>query len=123
MTNSRTLVLVLDSADPEKLAQFYAALLGAEIQVDPDLAHLHVVGPHGGTHLMVRRSEGMIPQVWSHSADTAQSQVRLSVPADQLDAVEREIVGLGGHPLDIETEADHLTFADPDGHSFALVAQ
>lgn len=122
MTNSRALVLVLESGEPEKLAQFYSRLLRAEVQVEPDLAHLRVHGPNG-THLMIRRNEGMIPTVWPQSSVTHQGQVRLSVPAGELDEVEREIVSLGGQPLDIESEDDTLTFADPDGHPFALVTE
>lgn len=122
MTNARELVLVLESGEPERLAQFYSQLLDAEVQVEPDLAHLRVQGPHG-THLMIRRNEGMVPTVWPQSSVTSQGQVRLSVPAGELDEVERRIVGLGGQPLDIESEDDNLTFADPDGHPFALVAE
>ncbi|MBU7596671.1 VOC family protein [Streptomyces sp. P38-E01] len=118
MTDSRALLLVLDSREPEQLAQFYAALLGgAEIQVQPDLTHLRVVQPQG-VQLLIRRNEQMVPPVWPQTGATG-PEVRLAV-AD-VDAAEREIISLGGQPLDIESEDSTRTFADPEGHPFALV--
>lgn len=122
MANDRALVLVLDSAEPEKLADFYGQLLGGETRVEPDLAHLSIVGPHG-VLLMIRRNEGMVPPVWPQTGLAQQAEMRLNVPAENLDAVEREIVSLGGQPLDIEGgdgSQELRTFADPEGHAFAL---
>ncbi|GAB3644319.1 VOC family protein [Streptomyces sparsus] len=121
MADHRAIVLVLDSAEPEKLADFYAQLLGGEIQVERDLEHLTVSGPHG-PYLQIRRNENMVAPVWPQSGITQQAYVRVLVPAEQADQVEREVIGLGGSPLDIEEHgsADVHTFADPSGHPFTL---
>lgn len=124
MPNSRAFALVLDSSQPEKLAEFYSQLLRAEIQVESDLTHLSIVGPHG-PQLIIRKSEGMVASVWPQNGAAQDVRIRLIVAEDGLDEVEREIIGLGGHPLDLvdgEGARDTHTFADPDGHPFALVA-
>ncbi|MDK1472659.1 VOC family protein [Streptomyces sp. 549] len=122
MANQRAIVLVLDSSEPEKLADFYAQLLGGEIQVETDLEHLTVSGP-GGPYLQVRRNENMVPPVWPQAGITQQTYVRLLVAADEVDQAEREIIGLGGQPLDVDENGstrDVRAFADPSGHPFTL---
>lgn len=123
MPNSKAFVMVLDSAEPEKLADFYSRLLSAEVQVGADLAHLTIVGAQG-IQLVIRRHEGMVPPVWPQSGASQEVRMRLLVDETALDETEREIISLGGQPLDIvdgEGLHDARTFADPDGHPFALL--
>lgn len=124
MPNTRAFALVLDSSEPEKLAEFYSRLLDAEVRVETDLTHLSVIGP-SGPQLVIRRNESMVAPVWPQHGAAQEVRLRLIVSVDEVDAVEREVIGLGGHPLDLvdsEGARDTRTFVDPSGHPFALVA-
>ncbi|MET9378597.1 VOC family protein [Streptomyces sp. NPDC003035] len=127
MTVPKSIALVLDSTDPEPLARFYAALLGATVEPDgsdPDL--LLVSGP-SGVALGVRRDLGQAPPSWPRPEDSQQAHLRILVPPHALDEAEREAVSLGARPVaavrdgtrtDLRTDLRRYT--DPAGHSFVL---
>ncbi|MFG2630266.1 VOC family protein [Streptomyces sp. NPDC048473] len=122
MTVAKTSVLVLDCAEPETLAEFYASLLDAEIQVvsDPDLVEL--VG-HNGVHLAIRRDHGYAPPSWPRPDDAQQAHLRILVAHGDLDEAEREAVSLGAMPMDAKAGGGLRgvrIYADPAGHSFSL---
>ncbi|MEV7723472.1 VOC family protein [Streptomyces sp. NPDC087917] len=123
MTVKKTSVLVLDCAEPQALAHFYAELLGADVKVsqDPDL--VEVVGG-SGVHLAVRRDHGYAPPSWPRPEDSQQAHLRILVHAEDLDEAEREAVSLGARPMATDTEGprDTRLLSDPAGHSFTLAA-
>ncbi|MGW0123027.1 VOC family protein [Streptomyces sp. NPDC003327] len=129
MTVPKTSVLVLDSTDPEPLARFYAALLGAAVEPaagDHDL--LLVTGP-AGVLLGIRRDPGHAPPSWPRPEDSQQAHLHVFVDAHALDEAEREAVSLGARPVTAErdgTRHDRRTdvrrYMDPAGHSFVLTA-
>lgn len=99
MTVQKTSVLVLDAAEPMELAEFYAGLLGAEVRVGSDPDFVEVTG-HSGVHLAMRRDHGYAPPSWPRPEDSQQAHLRILVARDDLDAAEREAVGLGARPVD-----------------------
>ncbi|MFJ8660111.1 VOC family protein [Streptomyces sp. NPDC093795] len=127
MTVPKSLVLVLDSTDPEPLARFYAALLDATVEPhggDPDL--LLVSGPSGAM-LGIRRDLGQAPPSWPRPEDAQQAHLEILVAPDALDEAEREAVSLGARPVAAVrdgTRTDRRTdlrrYTDPAGHSFVL---
>ncbi|MFF4368356.1 VOC family protein [Streptomyces sp. NPDC001594] len=129
MTVPKTSVLVLDCAEPEALARFYASLLDARTapaEGDPDL--LLVAGPTG-TVLGIRRDPDRIPPSWPLPEGPEQPHLRILVTPDALDEAEREAVALGARPLTVESDATgpdgrttHRRYADPAGHAFVLAA-
>ncbi|KJY34461.1 VOC family protein [Streptomyces katrae] len=129
MTVPKTSVLVLDCAEPEALAGFYASLLGARTapaEGDPDL--LLVAGPSGAL-LGIRRDPDRVPPSWPLPDGPEQPHLRILVTPDALDEAEREAVALGARPLAAETTAadpasrtTHRRYADPAGHAFVLAA-
>ncbi|KOU42671.1 extradiol dioxygenase [Streptomyces sp. WM4235] len=124
MTVKKTSVLVLDCAEPEGLAHFYADLLGAEVRAGVGLDMVEVVGGPG-VHLAIRRDLGHAPPSWPHPEDSQQAHLRIQVAAEDLDEAEREAVSLGARPLDVDVEdgpRDARLFSDPAGHSFTLAA-
>lgn len=68
MTVAKASVLVLDCAEPEALAEFYASLLDAKIQVVSDPDSVELVG-HNGIHVAIRREHGYAPPSWPRPQD------------------------------------------------------
>ncbi|MCX5231390.1 VOC family protein [Streptomyces sp. NPDC006553] len=123
----KTSVLVLDSTDPEPLARFYAALLGATVQPAGDDHDLLLVSGHAGVVLGIRRDLGQAPPSWPRPEDSQQAHLQIFVAPDALDEAEREVVSLGARPIAAEregTRSDRRTdvrrYTDPGGHAFVL---
>lgn len=130
MTVLKTSVLVLDCAEPEPLAGFYAELLGAVAGPAPGDGELILVtGASGVVLLGVRRDPNHVPPSWPAPEDSQQAHLRILVAAEALDEAEREAVGLGARPLAAEEDGSRLDnrttlrrFSDPAGHAFVLAA-
>ncbi|MEU7280005.1 VOC family protein [Streptomyces sp. NPDC045431] len=125
MTVSKTSVLVLDSAEPEALAEFYASLLGGHAQrgTDPDFIE---VLDHDGVRLAVRRDHGYAPPSWPRPDDAQQAHLHILVAQEDMDEAEREAVSLGARPVETRDNSgprDVRTYSDPAGHSFVLAAR
>ncbi|CAL9657089.1 hypothetical protein SUDANB15_06813 [Streptomyces sp. enrichment culture] len=112
-------VVVLDCAEPEKLAGFYKELLAAE-EVDAHANRVEVRAADG-FRLALRRDVNATPPSWPRPENSL--QVHLEFVVDDLDAVERRIVGLGGRPVetgDASGRTEERGYADPAGHSFTV---
>ncbi|MFV0131345.1 VOC family protein [Streptomyces sp. HMX112] len=125
MTVPKTSVLVLDSAEPEDLADFYAELLDARARRGTDPDFIEVVGQNG-VCLAIRRDHGYAPPSWPRPDDSQQAHVLILVAQDDMDEAEREAVSLGARPVETRDNSgprDIRTYADPAGHSFTLAAR
>ncbi|MCX5400440.1 VOC family protein [Streptomyces sp. NBC_00102] len=124
MAVNKSLVLVLDCADPMELAEFYARLLGAESRPGQGNDFVEVVG-ESGVHLAIRRDLGYAPPSWPRPDDSQQAHVLIRVERVDMDAAEREAIGLGATPVEARNNGglhDTRHYADPAGHGFALTA-
>ncbi|MCQ8831030.1 VOC family protein [Streptomyces malaysiensis] len=113
-------VLALDCADPEELAEFYARVLGAEIQPMTTPDRIEIAAP-GGSRMAFLRDHGFAPPSWPRPDDSQQAHLDLLV--DDIDAAERQVVDLGARPLDTKHNGglrDTRIYSDPAGHPFAL---
>lgn len=112
-------VVVLDCAEPEKLAAFYAELLdGEETRATPNL--VEITGA-AGTKLGFRRDANATPPSWPRPENSL--QVHLDFLVEDLDEAELRVIGLGGRALETrDTSGPHQErgYADPSGHSFTL---
>ncbi|MGV9889304.1 VOC family protein [Streptomyces sp. NPDC003395] len=111
-------VVVLDCAEPEKLAEFYTALLDAE-QVEATANRVEIRG--ADTRLAFRRDMNATPPSWPRPENSL--QLHLDFLVEDLDEAERRIVGLGGRPLETKDASgryEERGYADPAGHSFTL---
>lgn len=112
-------VVVLDCAEPEKLAAFYRELLeGEETQTTAN--RVEILGAEG-TRLAFRRDVNATPPSWPRPENSFQAHLDFVV--DDLDEVERKVVGLGGRPLETRDASgpfEERGYADPAGHSFTL---
>jgi catechol-2,3-dioxygenase len=112
-------VVVLDCAEPEKLAVFYKELLEAE-ETDATANRVEIRAADG-FRLALRRDVNATPPSWPRPENSLQAHLEFVV--DDLDAVERRVVGLGGRPMDAKDAPGPLEergYADPAGHSFVL---
>lgn len=112
-------VVVLDCAEPEKLAEFYKGLLGAE-ETDATANRIEIEGA-GGFRMAFRRDTNATPPSWPRPENSLQAHLDFVV--DDLDEAERGIVGLGGRPVEAKDPAgphEERGFSDPAGHSFTV---
>lgn len=112
-------VVVLDCAEPEKLAEFYKELLGAE-EADAHANRVEIRAADG-FRLALRRDANATAPSWPRPENSLQAHLEFVV--DDLDAVERLIVGLGGRPMETGAPfgpAEERGYADPAGHSFTV---
>ncbi|GGV64372.1 extradiol dioxygenase [Streptomyces griseoloalbus] len=112
-------VVVLDCAEPEKLAEFYRELLEAE-QVDANANRVEIRAADG-FRLALRRDVNATAPSWPRPENSLQAHLEFVV--HDVDAVERRIVGLGGRPMesgDASGPTEERGYADPAGHSFTV---
>ncbi|MEU6776026.1 VOC family protein [Streptomyces sp. NPDC046759] len=112
-------VVVLDCAEPEKLAEFYRELLDGE-QTDAS-ANLVEIRGADGVRLAFRRDVNATPPSWPRPENSLQAHLDFLV--EDLDEAERRVVALGGRPIATRDAAgpyEERGYADPAGHSFTL---
>ncbi|MEW2167760.1 VOC family protein [Streptomyces sp. NPDC007084] len=112
-------VVVLDCAEPEQLAAFYKDLLDAE-ETDASGNRVEIKGADG-MRMAFRRDVNATPPSWPRPENSFQAHLDFHV--EDLDEVERKVVGLGGRPLetkDMSGPYEERGYADPAGHSFTL---
>ncbi|MFG3200591.1 VOC family protein [Streptomyces sp. NPDC048192] len=112
-------VVVLDCAEPEKLAEFYRQLLEGE--QSHASANLVEVRGADGIRMAFRRDVNATPPSWPRPENSL--QVHLDFLVEDLDEAERRVVELGGRPLDTKDAPgpyEERGYADPAGHSFTL---
>jgi catechol 2,3-dioxygenase-like lactoylglutathione lyase family enzyme len=114
---ARLQVVAIDCADPDALAAFYSAVLGASIEsTEDDWVQLT---PAGATALAFQRVDDYRPPEWP-GAEHPQ-QLHLDLEVDDLDAGEAAVVALGARKHDVQPGETFRVFLDPAGHPFCLV--
>ncbi|MFL4904565.1 VOC family protein [Streptomyces sp. MMS24-I2-30] len=115
--------VVLDCADPVRLAEFYAAIVGGVPRVEDE--DWVVLEAPGAPRIAFNREPEYQPPAWPREGGNAQ-QVHLDLDAGrtwaEVDAAHAKVLELGARPLDLadrETK-DFLVYADPAGHPFCL---
>ncbi|WP_128374605.1 VOC family protein [Streptomyces cavernae] len=114
-----TAVVVLDCAEPERLAGFYKELLETD-ETEATANRVEIKGDDG-TRLAFRRDVNATPPSWPRPENSL--QVHLDFLVEDLDEAERRVVSLGGRPLttrDADGPFEERGFADPAGHSFTM---
>ena len=113
---SRFTELIVDCADPGRLATFWAAVLGWERTADSTDNEVELAGPPGsGPSLLFIR----VPE-----AKTVKNRLHIDVNpvgCDQAEEVER-LIGLGARPVDVgQGEQTWVVLADPEGNEFCVL--
>jgi predicted enzyme related to lactoylglutathione lyase len=118
---TRLVNLVIDAADPARLARFWAAALGWEVTAEePDAA---MAGPSGNGD----PDPGVLPLLFLRvpEAKTGKNRVHLDLASesalDQAAQVER-LLGLGAVPTEIgQGDVPWEVLADPEGSEFCVL--
>ncbi|MCI3934639.1 VOC family protein [Streptomyces sp. AN091965] len=121
MATVETAILVLDSGEPEQLAEFYAGLLGEDVTYNPQADRFETVGA-SGTRLGFRRDTGFAPPSWPRPDDAHQTHLELLVAEGDMDEAERAAITGGARPVDTQRDGvrEVRLYSDPAGHTFAL---
>jgi hypothetical protein len=108
---ARLAAVSMDCADPQRLADFYAALLGGrQLWARESSAGVEV----SGGVLVLQRVDGYVPPVWPGT-----SIVHLDLTADDIDAAVDRAVALGA-VLPEQPDPRWRVLLDPAGHPFCL---
>jgi len=110
-------VVALDTADPPRLAEFYTALLGWQVeQADEDWI---TIGGGSGPRLAFQLASDHQPPTWPDPA--VPQQIHLDLAVDDLPAASRFAESLGARRVTgPEVEEGFVVFLDPSGHPFCL---
>lgn len=107
--------VVIDCADPRKLARFWLDITGYALRSDEDdWASIHP--PEGGVFIAFQR----VPE-----AKSGKNRVHVDLAATDVEAEVGRIQALGAHRLwDSDDPKDvFVVLADPEGNEFCIVAR
>lgn len=110
----------LSAADPHRLAQFYADLLGYEVVADePDWLLLR--DPAGrGISLSCQGEAAYAPPKWPAGEGDPHMMLHLEVQVSDLDASVAKAVAAGASLAEYQPQDDVRVCIDPAGHPFCL---
>jgi catechol-2,3-dioxygenase len=110
--------VVLDTKDPRRLAEFYAEMLGGDIEVEDDT--WVVLNEPSGRRLAFQRAPEHEPP--SFPDPHGSQQFHLDVQVSDVDDAESKVLALGASRVtDAIGEDDFRVYRDPAGHPFCLV--
>jgi len=110
-------IVVLDTDDPPRLAEFYTALLGWQVEhADDDWITLR---GDGEARMAFQLALNHKPPTWPDN-DVPQ-QFHFDFAVDDLDAASEYAVSIGARPVEGPVRSDTFrVFLDPSGHPFCL---
>jgi catechol 2,3-dioxygenase-like lactoylglutathione lyase family enzyme len=115
----RLSAVALDCREPRRLAEFYSAITGFEVDPDEDEAWVQLVGDGDAPVLAFQLAPEHQPPVWP--SDEHPQQLHLDFDVLDLDAGEREVLALGARKAEVQPGETFRVFLDPAGHPFCLV--
>jgi hypothetical protein len=117
--NIRLSGIVLSSADPRKLAEFYCRLL----HLEPDQNKEHWVSAkthQGDVRLSFQYDETYQRPAWPTQANEQQTMMHLDFDVVNLEAACKHALHSGAVLADFQPQANVRVFLDPDGHPFCF---
>ena len=109
--------VVLDTDDPPRLAEFYTALLGWQIEETED--DWITIGGNSGTKIAFQLAMNHKPPTWPDN--TVPQQFHLDLEVDDLDAAAAYAESIGARrAASGDHSPDFIVFLDPSGHPFCL---
>lgn len=111
--------VALDTPDPYQLAEFYAGLLGWEIDRDnkPGDRWVTLKNPDPGPDICFQEDPAYQPSTWPSNERAQMLHLDFDVP--DIDAEQSRVLALGARVLDDKPKGFRV-FADPAGHPFCL---
>lgn len=121
MTTGIALTTVtLGASDPERLARFYAKLLGWELGPVDDQTWIPLRNPEGGIGLAFQVEPSRTPPVWPQRDDVQQMQAHLEIRVDDLQHGLAHALHCGATMASFQPQPDVRVCLDPAGHPFCL---
>ena len=110
-------IVVLDTDDPPRMAEFYTALLGWQVEsAEEDWITLR---GNGSARIAFQLALNHKPPTWPDN-DVPQ-QLHFDFDVDDLDAASAYAVSIGARPVEGPAGSDGFrVFLDPSGHPFCL---
>lgn len=110
---------VLDTNDPQGLADFYVRLLGwTYVANEPDW--VTIAPPGGGTQLAFQPEPLYARPTWPAQSGTQQMQSHSDFAVDDLDAAKAHALACGATVAPWQPQDDVVVCFDPHGHVFCL---
>ena len=110
-------VVVLDTDDPQQLADFYTALLGWRVQ-DAEDGWITITGD-SGARVAFQRATDYMPPTWPDNHIPQQFHLDLRVSDLEEAGAYAESVG-ARRVANQGVEGDFVVYLDPSGHPFCL---
>jgi predicted enzyme related to lactoylglutathione lyase len=110
-------MVVLDTDDPPRLAEFYTALLGWQIEsTDDDWITLR---GDGDARIAFQLALNHKPPTWPD--DAVPQQFHIDFAVEDLEEASAYAVSIGARPVEGPVQSDQFkVFLDPSGHPFCL---
>lgn len=113
----------LDCLEPDKLADFYAALLKWDrIIFDEDYVCVYPPGAKQGSYpcILFQRNPQYRPPVWPEEPDTQQQMAHLDFAVNDMDKSVQYAIQCGAKVADKQFSNNWTVMIDPAGHPFCL---
>jgi len=109
-------LVVIDTPQPLRLAEFYCDLLGWRIVREED-DWVTIRGDSAEYGMGFQLAPDLVPPTWPDPAVPQQSH--LDVTVDDLDEGEAKVLAIGARPTGVAA-AGFRAYLDPSGHPFCL---
>lgn len=116
--------VTIDCREPQKLADFYAKLLGWTVPyADSDYACLGAPNAAQGEYpgLTFQRNTDYIPPVWPEEYNKQQTMEHLDFAVDDIEKAVEHAKACGAVCADMQFSDDWRVMLDIEGHPFCLV--
>lgn len=118
--NIESFNVVLDSPDPQRLANFYGQLLGWDVTHD-DPTWSKVSNPEGGAGISVQLEELYQPPTWPARRGDQLMMSHLDFTVQDVDQAVADVQAAGGSLAETQpSPKDFTVLLDPDGHPFCV---
>lgn len=115
-TSTQLSAIILDCADPGRLAEFYRTATGwKETSADDDFVYLSDGGP---VQLAFQRVAGFRPPTWPDEG----KQAHLDLRVDDVLRAEQDLIALGATKPEFQPGDGWTVLIDPAGHPFCIAA-
>jgi predicted enzyme related to lactoylglutathione lyase len=110
-------IVVLDTDDPPRMAEFYTALLGWQVEeAEEDWITLR---GDGTTRIAFQLALNHKPPTWPDN--TVPQQIHFDLRVEDLDAAATHAISIGARPVEGPVRSESFrVFLDPSGHPFCL---
>lgn len=121
----RLAAVAIDCPRPRELAEFYAQLLGWEIdESESDERWVELAEPEGSARLAFQYVPDYLPPTWPSSH--RQQMMHLDIRVSTVDEGRRRALDAGATPLpqpEDKLDRPFRVYADPAGHPFCMCAK